>query len=108
VVLVTSDRGWFEIYSDLAAKPFPKFQKWSVLNMEEDHRDRQPNQPPSKWTNITLTIPWNSYAIQLTSNTTYIVTEEIEYVGLDLLNEIIYISVAWWGKPWKLYIGWEQ
>jgi len=94
------------IYTDLSMKAFPKFQNWSVVDMKEDHSDRQPNQQPSEWTNVTLNIPEMIYMLQLTANTSSSITEEIPYIGIDYLGEVIDVSVTWWGQPWKLYVGW--
>lgn len=85
---------------------FPKFQNWTVINMSEDHSNKQPNQQPCEWTNITFNIPELIYMVQLTANTSLEITEEIPYIGIDYLREVIDVSVTWWGQPWKLHVGW--
>jgi hypothetical protein len=87
-------------------KAFPKFQNWTVIDMIEDHHDRQSNQHPSEWTNITFKIPDLIYMLQLTTNTPLEISEEISYIGIDYLKEVIDVSIKWWEQPWKLYVGW--
>jgi len=103
----------FAVYDDLAVKANDDFLKWCYIPMLQDHRDHQPTQPVSRWTNITFIIPFGVREMQLTSVApgkkpeTLYVSEEIPYYAVNELRSRVYVSITWWGLPWTLYVGWN-
>jgi len=106
------------VYDDLALPPLPEFLRWQLINFTDDHSNRQPNQPSWEWTNVTIEIPYKSSKIkykhtpicQVTACLTCLPilnTQEIPYYSVDEYNEIIVLSVVWWGKPWVMQLGWN-
>lgn len=101
----------FIVEYNLTLKPLSGTTNWGSLYLEADHRDRQPNQSPSQWTNMTLKIFECAAGVQLTSQKPrtdrhIIVTEEIPFIAVNTLQNYLLISISWWGTPWTLYIGW--
>jgi len=84
------------------------FTNWSTYELKEDHRHRQPNQPPSDWTNVTFSMPYYANAIQFFpehKEGNYFQREIVRY-SVDKLRGEITISLIWNQPPWNLSIGW--
>ncbi len=103
----------FRIETNLTQEPLPDFSNWFVLKLA-DHSDREPNQPPSAWNNVTISLPYLSTGIQMTSvnpskgtiaGTGKALPAEITFYAVDLLRGIMSFSVVWWGPPWILFTG---
>jgi len=93
------------VFDNLQAKPIKGFHNWTYFEILGDHRDRQPNQPPSTWTNWTLDAPDGMQMVQLIAVKYY--ASEIPYYVVDELQAKLYISFTWWGEGgWKFGISW--
>lgn len=95
----------FVVYTDLTVAPFSNVTRWSHKEFYGNHKNRQPTQPPSEWSNFTITLPINTTAVQLTVASGGVpVAERVAFwnaSGGDVLD----VSVVWWGTSWRLYIG---
>jgi hypothetical protein len=77
---------------------------YDCVEMKEDHSNRQPNQPPQTWTNVSFPIPDYVTYIRLKAYAVSNATQEIPYYSVDELGRFIDVSVTWWGPPWELCI----
>jgi hypothetical protein len=112
-LFIISINAKFTMFLDLGAKPIPNFKNWKQIQLKENHMNRQPIQPPWEWTNLTFQLPYKTYGIQFTmfdpnnktnsNNGGY--SADIQWVSFDNEWGIIYPSLVWWGRPWKLYVG---
>lgn len=74
--------------------------------MNGDHSNRQPNQKPSEWTNMTFDLPGYDLSVQFTANKSSY-AEEIPYYVVDEYRGCIFVSFVWWGSSWELLVGIE-
>lgn len=96
----------FVVLDDLRVLPKKDFgTNATQLRFDADHRNRQPNQPPLEWTNVTLGMPDFTTGLQLTSNTTR--EAYIPFYSVDELGRRVYVSLVWFGAHWTLSIGWR-
>ena len=93
-----------EVFDNLGSKILPGFKLWNSTDMEENHSNRQPNQDPSRWTNLSFPIPDYVTKIQFVACSTSNATQEIPFYAVDELGRVIDISVTWWGVPWSLHM----
>jgi hypothetical protein len=98
----------FQVYDTLGEWPKDGFTNWTYIPFKQDHSNRQPNQPPSLWTNLTFRIPYKTVAVQFTDADHFHLTQEIPYYAVDEFFGKIYVSFRWWGPPWTLYVGWSD
>ena len=75
----------FVVFDDLTAAPLKGFTKWTCYVFNEDHRNRQPNQQPKEWTNVTFLIPDYVKMVQLISCKNTTITQEIPFYCVDEL-----------------------
>ena len=88
------------------------FDVGCVVCLNTNHTGRQPTQRWAQWTNFSFPIPPGAIAAQVTSIAPggnpwmkiVDVSEMICYYAID--SKSLMMSVVWWGKPWKLYLGW--
>lgn len=110
IAIMASKTMAYIVFDDLRKPDMPGFSKWCYLNMSADHTNRQPNQPPWQWTNITFNLSGDTKAVQFTAvyqNTSKPMwNQEVPYYEVDEILGILRISVTWWYKPWILYVGW--
>lgn len=95
------------VYDDLALPPLPEFFRWQLINFTDDHSNRQPNQPSWEWTNVTIEIPYKSSKIKYKHTPICQVTVCLTCLPVLNTQEIILLSVVWWGKPWVMQLGWN-
>lgn len=96
------------VLDDLSQPLIEGFSNWTYVLLKEDHSTRQPVQRPDEWTNLTFRIPYGAKIVQLiaVSQTDDIdVSERIPFYSVYEFGKL-YVSVIWWGKKWKLGIGW--
>jgi hypothetical protein len=100
----------FTTYVDLDNKQLPAIETWKELPMAGNHRDRQPTQPPSEWTNLTFMIPFAATGVQLTavdSNGTLTSggAARVNRFSIDQIRGRLKTSIIWWGTSWTLFVG---
>jgi len=99
--------------TDLQANQGGDIKKWFVIDMDQDHRHRQPNQPPWWWTNLTFNIPYNATVFQVTAianNATKYrgYDREVLLYNVDFIRGVVSLSLTWWSAPWTLYWGFDK
>ena len=97
----------FPVFTNLTRPRMPEYSKWCYITLNDN----------IKLKNFTIPIPNYALAVQLTSNngnndggyfakiSNYSIINSS--VSGKFSNKVLNFSVMWWGKPWKLYIGWK-
>ena len=95
------------IYTTLNQKAFPNFS-WTRFKLIGNHTNREPNQPPNEWTNMTFDTPPWGLSMQFThnfdgSNDTFVA--DVTYYAVDDLQAKVLVSFVWWSDSPIIWVG---
>ena len=99
------------IYANLTLPQNSSYSNWLRVYYQGDHSNYGPAQNYTQWTNISVRIPYNASALQLTGQPlkenpgAYLA--KVVYCALwpGFINRVN-ISVIWWADPWLMHVGW--
>lgn len=86
----------------------PNINNWCYIKFNEGHLGWSANQPLDEWTRIFIPISYNLKMIQITP------CDESGNPGNGIRSyifeaysayNVLYVSLEYWGSPWRLYIG---
>ena len=119
LVALFSSVNSLELYTELNVPRIKDYDYWQNFTFSENHSKRQPTQPPSEWTNLTIYPPYkigylmHYLKVQFTGYdkdgniTQGAYAAEIPYLSADYSRFRFDVSVTWWNTPWTLFVGFK-